>query len=581
MIARFCIGPRALLALSLLIGAVDLAWAQTGSMSIAGMVQDSSSLPLPGATVTVLNEITQSTRATITNSAGLYEIPFLASSRYTVRAEYPGFATSVSKGILLEIHPIARLDFQLKPASIATEVEVEANSLPLTFDSPVAGRSIPRKEIEAVPLAGRDFASLQILSPGVQPAGNVGGFAGRELSEGFRVAGGTMYTGSFSVELADNNRTYYYGNATSPSLEIIQEIHIQTAPGSSDYRAGPYEVDVSLRGGGDRYHGSLFEYLQHDWMNAGNAMSGASPSHFRRSQYGGSISGPLRKNRLFLFAVYEGILQRGGEPSSVQVATPDQRNGIFPLTGGDAITIKDPLTGKPFAGNQVPQSRFSPMARYFLDNVWPMPNWGTQIYRENSIPMVDSDQFHVKTDFIRDRSNDFSLHVSRQKLTFKEDISKWLLSPRKDRFDNLLCSLRYTRIFGAGMVNSLLLAARRDTNTGSPVSDAVEGGSFAERIGMTLGGPTGSGFPLIQISGKGFSGRTGQLNVPTEHSGDTLQLQDTLQWMTGRHRLSLGFEIKRFQNQERDDGSSVGQFSFNGRYSGSGLADFYLGFRHA
>ena len=567
-----------LMVLLVLIEGTNLIPAQTGSSDMIGTIQASmSAMPISDAVVTITNEGTHQSRTTITDEAGLYVVSFLAPGQYTVHAEHPGFVPATSRGIYLDIRQVTRVDLRLKPMSNTLEVDLDTPNFSLTTDSSDSGTSINRDQITVLPLASRDFAGLQILSPGAQPASSVGGFAGRELSEGFRITGGNLYSGAFSIEQADNNRSYYYGNASSPSLEMIRGVKIQTAGASSEYRGGSYQVDVSLESGGSRIHGSLFEYLQHDQMTAANAMSGANTPHLRRSQYGGSISGPLRRDSLFFFGVYEGIRQRGGEPVTTQVATADQRVGSFPLTGSDAVIVRDPLTGKPFTGNQIPVFRFSPLASHFLDHVWPLPNAGTQIYRENSIAVVNSDQFHLKLDYLYDKSNLLSFYFSRQKLAFDQEISPTLLSPRIDRFDNLFADVRYTRTINPRMANSLILAAHRDYNVARSKSDLGPGASFAERIGLTLGGPTGAGYPLIEISGRGFSGRTGQQATPTEHTGNTYQLQDTLRWMRGSHDLSFGLEIKRFQNNEADDVTGVGQFSFNGRYSGSGLADFLLG----
>lgn len=578
MKARFVPQYCTLLAPILMVWTSAFAAAQTGASCIIGTVWDSpSTTRVPGASITVISETTNLSGTAITNHAGLYEVPFLAAGRYTVRAEKPGFATAAFSGIEVNVREVARVDFKLKPEPDAEQDVGKSVRFQLTMDSSETECSLPREEFANLPLQTRDFASLLILSPGVQPGSSVGGFAGRQLSEGFRIAGGTMYSGSFSVEQADNNRSYYYGNASSPSLEIVQGVSIQMAGASSEFGGGVQQVDVSLRGGSRKFHGSIFEYMQHDRMSAANAMSGADPPHLRRSQFGASMSGPLRRDRLFVFGVFEGIRQREGEDVVAQVATSEQREGIFPLTGADAVTIKDPLTNKPFPGNQIPAARLSPVARYFLDNVWPLPNSGTQLYRLGNVPAVDSNQVDVKIDYIREPLNAVSIHASRQKLAFDHVIDQPLVSPRIDRFDNLIGSIRYTRTIRPGMVNTLLISARRDYGAALSYSDLGGGDRPAGQVGMSLGGPSRPGLPLITISGRGFAGHTGQLNTPAEHSGNVFQYLDTLCWMTGRHGLSLGFEVKRFQNSEMDDGAASGQISFNGRYSGSGLADFFLG----
>ncbi len=557
--------------------AFSAAYAQPGQSSILGTVRDSSGARLAGVTVTITNENTGISRSLRTRQDGLYEVPFLAAGRYTVRAEMPGFETAIRGGIDAEIRQAVRVDLDLSPVPLANRAGTPFLQPPPTAENPQAGAIIRRELLSQIPLLTRDFASLQILSPGAQPGSAVGGFAGHELSEGFRVAGGTMYSGYFSVEGADNNRSYYYGNASSPSLEMIQGVRIVTAGSSSEYGGGTHHVEVSLRGGNQEYHASMFEYMQHDRLNARNSFSDSDPSRLRRSQFGASFSGPLRKGRLLFFGVYEGIRQREGAEVLTQVATADQRNGMFPLTGADGFAIRDPLTNKPFPGNYVPVDRFSPLARHFLDNVWPLPNYDTQLYRGYNVPVMHSDQFDSKVDYTPNISDSACIRISRQVRVFDEEMDQPVVSPRVSHFDSLLGSILYTKTISPTMVNALLISARRDYNTNRSHSDLRHGAGLIDVLGMNLGAPHGSGYPVILISGRGFSGRTGSYNTPTEHSGNVFHYRETLRWMKGRHGLSLGLEVQRFQDSEMDDGTSRGQFNFNGRYTGSSLADFFLG----
>jgi hypothetical protein len=569
---------RVLTALLLFMQTLPFACGQTGSSSITGTVRDASlKVCISNATVTAVNEETGIAATAASNGDGIYEIPFLAAGHYTVRAEMPGFAKVVRRGVRLGPRQKARVDFSLEPASGGEELVMDSDGILAAVAGSDIGESIVREEVRNLPLLGRDFAGLQVLAGGVQPASSVGSFAGRELSEGFRISGGTMYSGIFSVEQADNNRTYYFGNAASPSLEIVQEVRILAAGISADMGGGASYVDLSLRGGGKSAHGSVFEYLQHDRLSAGNAMSGAAPPHLRRNQFGAAVSGPLKRDKLFVFGVYEGLRERGGRTTLTQVATLEQRNGLFPLTGAGAVIIKDPATNMPFPGNQIPESRISPLARYFLERVWPLPNLGTDMYRAESVPLVSFGQVDTKLDYIHGANDTFSLRVSRTKRAFSEQIEQSLVSPRTDRFDHLSAAVRYTRIVGPRMVNSLLVAARRDDNTARSRAELVRGPSFADGIGLVLGGPAGRGYPLISISGRGFAGQTGQSNTPVEHSGTVYQIQNSLRWIKGRQGFSLGFEVKRFHTDEMEDVASTGRISFNGRYSGSGLADFLLG----
>ncbi len=435
---------------------------------------------------------------------------------------------------------------------------------------------ITRRELVSLPLAGRDYTDLLILSPGVSPKTVTGNLIGPPLPARFQVGGGTEYSGSFAVGQADNTSRTTYGSAITPSLERIGEVQILTAGSSWVQGGGSYSVDVVLKSGSEKFSGSLFEFMQHDQLNAGNSLSGLEPPHLRRSQFGGSFSGPLRRGRLFFSGGYEGISGRGAEPAITQTATAQQREGIFSAEEGGDPVIRDPLTGKPFPGNRIPSSRFSPFARYFLDRIWPLPNFQTQFYRQNAVADTRSHQAHLQLDYLPGAADRISIQISGQALTFRPLAAQALLSPRNEKYDHLLGGVHYTRILDSRRTNLFSLVLRHDDQ---PVRSSADGSvnPFAGQVGLNLGEPAGSGLPMVIITGKGFSGRTGQWDTPEEHSGNTFQVRDFLSWVQGNHRFGFGLEAKRFQDNEREDSAGVGQFSFNGRYSGSGLADFFLG----
>jgi hypothetical protein len=358
------------------------AFAQRPTGTIRGTVRDATQAVLPGATVTVSNEETGFSRATVTNSVGAYSLPDLPVGRYKVTAELQGFKSGSRTGVVLRVADTLGIDFELGAGSISEVVTVEATSTPVkTIGGDVSG-VITGEMVRELPLNGRNFLQLATLMPGVSAPDflNVkdkGLLGGSDLS----VSGSDVTANLWTVDGANNNDVG--SNRTIlvyPSLEAIQEFKIlRNSYGSEFGGAGGAQINIVTRGGTNLYNGSLFYSGRNDALNKKNyflAKAGQPKEALERNDFGGSFGGPLVKDKVHFFGNLEWNVEDRGTARTAFVPTEAERNGDFsgPRIAGCSPPIPiDPLTGEAFPGNRIPANRLSPAGQLYL-KLYPPPN---------------------------------------------------------------------------------------------------------------------------------------------------------------------------------------------------------------
>src|SRR5262245_8850385 len=341
--------------------------AQRITGSIRGTVRDATQAVLPGATVTVVNEDTGLTRTVVTNADGAYSVPELPVGRYKVTAELQGFKTATRTQVPLRVADDLAIDFELAPGQVSEVVSVIATSTPVkTIGGDVSG-VITGEMVRELPLNGRNFLQLATLMPGVNAPDmlNVkdkGLLGGSDLS----VSGSDVTANIWTVDGANNNdvgsnRTIL----TYPSLEGIQEFKIlRNSYGPEFGGAGGAQINIVTRGGTNRFNGSAFYSGRSDAFNSTDYFlkkNNQPKADLKRNDFGGSIGGPIIKDKLHFFTNLEWNLEDRGTPRVAVVPTQAERNGDFsgtPSCNTNAIPV-DPLTGAPFQGNRIPANRLS------------------------------------------------------------------------------------------------------------------------------------------------------------------------------------------------------------------------------
>jgi hypothetical protein len=337
------LNKRALLVavgLSLAVSACPVLYGQA-SGSFSGTISDKAGALVTGATVKVTSQGTGIFREAKTNDAGYYLIPLLPVAFYTIHVESQGFQPAEQKDIRLQVDEHRELDFSLLPASVSSTVQVSATEVAIETANPTLGQVITSEEVADLPLNGRNFVQLATLTPGTTASTNpVSFFNGAASSEAstrgsfsLSVGGSREQSTDWLLDGNDNNQLDEGGIAIFSSIDDIQEFKVLTYTYSAEYgeRAGP-TVLVTTKSGSNQLHGSLFEFFRNTVLDASTPFVDATPQ-FNLNQFGGSLGGPIQKDKTFFFADYQAKMQRKGVPftgvvPSTAMITPDA-NGDF------------------------------------------------------------------------------------------------------------------------------------------------------------------------------------------------------------------------------------------------------------
>ena len=345
------------------------AMAQTGAASLTGIVSDQSGATVPGATVTATNQATNVTYTAVSNQAGNYTVTSLPVGTYVVKAELSSFKTAATKPIQLEAMQIARIDFKLELGALQETVEVSSDAQVLQTESAVVGEVISGSTLSALPLNGRNTGSALAAPAGRRDAESELVHRRSATSRGGRpfVNGNREQTNNYTIDGVDMNESIDNLVAYQPSPDALAEISVETNNYAADTGnvAGAVISNV-IKSGSNSFHGNAFEFYRNSDMDANswsNNRSSAAKPERRQDIFGGTFGGPIVKNKLFFFGNYQGTRFDAPGFETISVAPATWRAGDL-----SSITsvIRDPVTGVPFSGNQIPIGRISPIARSIL-----------------------------------------------------------------------------------------------------------------------------------------------------------------------------------------------------------------------
>ncbi len=582
-----------------------LAHAQTAQ--IDGTVTDSTQGVVPGVTVSVVNVSTNDARVAVTNATGQYNVPFLPSGTYTVRCELPGFRTVIREGLVLETDQEVRVDFKLETGDVTEEILVTGRPV-LASETSSVGQVVTGKTISDLPLNGRNFLQLARLATGVLEAagGDRAGAGGAFVANGAR-----SVLNSFMLDGVDNNaRIVDQQNSSNvvsqPSVDALAEFSIQTNNFSAEHgQAAGAIVNATIKSGTNAFHGVGFEFLRNDAFDARNPFAPPSEAkQLNRHQFGGTLGGPIRRDRMFFFGSWETTSERRGQDYRQTVPTAAERAGDFSdyrTASGALIPLYDPLTTQPnpngtgfirtpFPNNQVPAGRINPTARQLIDML-PLPNLAdrTGNYAVTKDDTVLRHQFHVRVD--QGFSTNSKLYV-RYSLTDREDETPGPYDPpligstffqqaiKVQKAHNL--AIGQTQVFGASRVNELRIGYNRIGDDLYPFVTDQFPADFG--FGGIPNVPGVTGLPRITISG--FSNIGEATFLPNFKISEVYQAGDTFSFLIGRHSLKTGANYRYIRSFFDISDSARGAYTFNGGFTqnpltrqntGSGLADFMLG----
>jgi len=562
--------------------------AQDNTATVAGQVTDASGAGIAGAKVTAHNTQTGLDRSVTTNESANYSLPLLPIGTYEVSATKEGFKHVVETSIVLQVDQHARVDFKL-PIGAATDSVQVTSDVPLTqTDSSSVGSVIDNQKVVELPLNGRQFYNLALLVPGVAPAaqGSILSFRG-----GFNVAGASELNNNFTLNGLDNNNQLLSAPAFRPSVDAIQEFKILTGVFPAEYgRNSGSQVIVTTKSGTNGFHGSAFEFLRNQVVDAENYFTpanAAKPS-FKQNQFGGTFGGPFIRNKTFFFASYEGTRYTQQITALTNVPTPAMVAGNF---SGISKLITDPVTGQPFPGNIILPSRISPAGQY-LASLYPTPTVPTpagQLPANNytfNQPQVDAlnlgslrvDHTFSLRDTVNVNFNDFEDNT----LTQANTVCGSRVVPGFDCTVLLLARLggfTETHIFSPNLINEVRFAYSEFQN---PRATNDQTANFLQQFnigGTRFDGPARTGVPAVTVNGFATLGEP--TNFPQVRTDNTFQLADSITWNRGRHSWKIGTDLRRFQSNGTIVGNGRGSYTFNAQSSapttGYSLADLLLG----
>lgn len=361
---------------------------QFETASVLGFVRDSSGAAIPGATVTLTNIGTGLKSTVATDAQGQYEFTSVRVGDYRVTGSASGFSETVTEAFTVQVNARQRVDVTLKPGSASTTVTVTGAAALLNTEDSERGQVISPRDVSNLPLNGRAYADLALLTPGVR-ANNLENQSVTSRDASYNVNGQRSEFNNFLLDGLDNNaygtsNQSFSNQAIQPSPDAISEFRVETDNYSAEYgRASGAVFNVSINSGTNNLHGKLWEYNRNTDFNAwgpflgGNSALTGKPVKpvLVKNQFGGSIGGPVPvwKGKIFYFGDYEGNRQVQGQYSASTVPNLNQRQGIFTDTNGNPVVLHNPLTGTVYSNGVVPQSDWGTLAALVIPAL-PVPN---------------------------------------------------------------------------------------------------------------------------------------------------------------------------------------------------------------
>ncbi len=562
--------------------------AQEVTAAITGRVTDPTGAAVPGAKVTATDTQRGTQWPTVSNGDGVYNLPRIPVGTYNLKVENQGFQTAQKSDITLVLNQIARLDFALQIGNVSQSVEVTTAAPLLQTEATQLGTVIDARTNVQLPLATRNYVQLTLLAPGAVTT-DPSEFTGPESSfTGGRpyINGNREEANNFLLDGVDNNQVSENAVAYTPSPDAIQEFNMITQNASSEF--GNFMggiVSVSIKSGTNQFHGGLFEFFRNDKLNAnnwGNNWNGLQKPLLRWNEFGGSIGGPIKKDKLFFFADYQGSrFDQPATSSAFTVLTTAERTGNFSqLLTQQGVQLVNPTTKVPYAGNIIPTSQLSPQAVALMSSsLYPQPT--TSGLTNNAVntthTSTNQDQGDVKVDWNLSDSDHIFGRYSQAHIIQPTTNSIALLYNPENLFPSHNGVLDYTKTVSPSFVNDL----RFGVNYTPVVTGELSGtGISAASVGIP-DVPTdilpGFNFTSGNLSNVGVG--LGNPEVLEKFSDTVIQGEDTAILTKGNHTMHIGFQVFRERIDTFYSGNAgvAGQFDFNGQYSKAAEADFMLG----
>lgn len=585
-------------------------FAQTFKATVVGQITDSTGAVVPNATVTIIQEATNQSQTISTNEEGKYTFTQLDPGTYTLRIEAPNFKTAIRTNLVLETATSTRLDVPLEAGNISEQVTVNADPPAVNTETSSKGEVITPRQVQDLPLNGRNFTDLALLTPGVYPRP-----ADDDQGEGLATAGTRTDATNFILDGVVNKSDRNGSVGVNTSIESIQEFKVETSTYSAEYgRSAGAQINVVSKSGSNKFHGSLFDYVRNDVFDARNFFTAPGEDKtLKRNQFGGSLGGPMPffnfgeggpaftqgKDRTFFFISYEGTRQVRSESAITTAPRANWLRGDFSdiLGAGNDLILG---TADDVAGsnqircltstgakvvcptpNVIPQNNvvvngvtilgINPISKLILSRL-PAANIITPTnpfgYAATLTGRTNRNQALARIDHNVNGKNTASFRYSQQWGNgfdpFPSNRNFYPTFGRNTRQNYKNWAFSDTHIFTPKVINEARvgLYQQKSQNLGEN-SDQ----DYISLLGIT-GLPTGSqaayqGYPAIRIDG--FSEFGDRPNDPFVYNLQNIQFYDALSVIKGSHSMKFGVDIIRSNYKEADVRNVRGDFRFRGR----------------
>ncbi len=579
------------------------------SGTISGHVTDSSGASVANASVLITEQQTGVATSTTTNSSGFYSATLLKPGIYSIQVTAPGFEVAVSPNLTLEVAQVLQQEFQLKVGDVKQQVTVSAGAPLLNTETTDLGNVISKGPIIQLPLNGRNFSQLALLVPGTN-AGEVGGTrttgSGNETErDGANiVADGAR--ASFNTYLIDglNDNDQLIGTIkVFPNLEDIQEFKVQIGNYDAEYMSGGAVVNVTTASGSNQLHGSAFEFLRNSALDTRQYFDAPNTiPPYKQSQFGGSLGGPIRKDKMFFFGDYQGLRVHEAFSAILSEPTAALRTGDFsqyPATIYDPTTYNATTnTRRPFANNKIPTPELNPIAINLLATM-PLPNLPGEVnnLRVNALENDVQNEYDGRfDDVISSKDSWFARYTyATSTVTYPDTptLINGVLNPlafaapaanslRTNRDPSQQATAQEIHVFSPAMSNQLALGYTREA---LHVVTLDAGNNTSSQLGLSGSDSPGQGDGLASLSIASFSGYS-SANIPEIVPQNTEEYSDTVSRTHGAHVMAFGVDVIHNNFGFLQVTALNGALTWSGNYTnnpahssgtGAGFADFMLG----
>ena len=591
---------------------VFVSYGQTNTGEITGVVSDGTGSAIPNASIAVTNVETGIRRATASNAEGVYTVRLLNPGVYQVEVQQRGFQPFIRSGITLHVNQTARIDFTLNVGEVKESVQVTADAPLLQQEGATLGSLVNQQAVQALPLNGRNFITLAQVTVGANESLTNALSSGNRPDERRRTSavsinGQRDFINNFMIDGMDNNERAVGTIVVKPSIDALREFRVLTSVYSAEFgRTAGGIISLVTKSGTNQIHGSLFEFFRNDKLDAKNFFDPHTRPipPFRQNQYGGSIGGPIVKNRTFFFGDLEAFKSRKSETFVNTIPSAQMKIGDFaginpifdPLSLNEDPSRPGTFVRTRFPNDRIPPNRLDPIAlRYAALYPEPLTAALANNYTYNAVRSEDSYTTDIRVDHSFSDSNLFYARYSFNDtdvlippvLPRKGDIEPGGIGsaapgPAEERAQGI--HLNLVHIFGPQLVGEIKAGFSRFSIATLPPN---YGKNVSEEFGIPNANVDELSSGLTQVSIAGFLALGDPGFIPIYTIDNTFQYVGSLSYNRGLHSIKTGADFRRRQYTVFQEPSGRGSFSFDANFtndpsggvarSGNGMASFLLG----